>query len=402
MIKYILLLPFLLFIHSNTLLAQKENLAPNGDFEEFTEPLNYSTSWTALKSWRNPNPTGVQDSSLAATPDYLNIRGEDVYTRLPESFFGTVYPHSGLGAVGIVTYNSAWANGREYIYSKLKKPLQKGSKYEVSFWASNGEGNFYGNYGANGLGALFTTEMPIQRGHDLIAGYPQVEVMDVFFETKWKKFTFQMVADKPYQYVTLGCFRDDKHIKQLHYSKHNKPDSSEHFTYVFLDDVSISEINPKPESPVVMAEVIEKMENAPKEKEKEEKKPKEEPKPKVSKEIPRQLEGRRVDKQSTLSVEGNKLKLTIYDSRAEDQDTISLSFNGQWLIERQMVRKKPFILEVDLLPDANNTLIFFAHNLGTIPPNTAMLMVDDGKSKQKIQVQSDLKRCGAIQLKKKD
>ena len=302
--------------------------------------------------------------------------------------------------MGLVTYNSAWANGREYIYSKLTKPLQKGLKYEVSFWVTNGEGNFYGMYGASGLAALFTTQKPFQKGHELIEDYPQAEVTEVFFDSKWKKFTFQMTADKPYEYITLGCFRDDKRVKQLHCTRHTKPDSAEHFSYFFFDDVSVMEINPKPESPVAMQEIIEKLENAPKEEVKPQEK--EDVKPKISKEVPRQLEGRRVDKQSTLSVTGDKLKLTIYDSRAEDQDTISLSFNGQWLIERQMVRKKPFILEVDLLPEANNTLIFYAHNLGTIPPNTAMLMVDDGKSKQKIQVQSDLKRCGAIQLKKKD
>jgi len=396
MIKYIFLLPIFIFSYSNGLFAQKENLVLNGNFEEFTEPLNYSTSWMSLNSWKNPNPNGIQDSAFSATPDYLNIRGEDIYTRLPESFFGTVYPHSGLGCVGLVTYNSSWANGREYVFTKLRKPLQKGLKYEVSFWATNGEANFYGMYGASGLGLLFTTEMPVQKGHNLIEAYPQAEVTEVFFDSKWKKFTFQIVADKPYQYVTLGCFRDDKHVKQLHCTRHTKPDSAEHFSYFFFDDISVIEVNPKPESPVAMEEVIEKMENTPREA------PKEEPKPKISKEVPRQLEGRRVDKQSTLSVTGDKLKLTIFDSRAEDQDTISLSFNGQWLIEKQMVRKKPFVLEVDLLPDANNTLIFYAHNLGTIPPNTAMLQVDDGKTKQKIQVQSDLKRCGAIQLKKKD
>jgi len=43
-----------------------------------------------------------------------------------------------------------------------------------------------------------------------------------------------------------------------------------------------------------------------------------------------------------------------------------------------------------------NELVMYAENLGTIPPNTALMVVTDGTKRYEVRITSDLKKSGAI------
>ena len=43
----------------------------------------------------------------------------------------------------------------------------------------------------------------------------------------------------------------------------------------------------------------------------------------------------------------------------------------------------------------------FADNLGSIPPNTALMIIDDGKKKYEIRLSSSLEKNATIRIKKK-
>jgi hypothetical protein len=43
----------------------------------------------------------------------------------------------------------------------------------------------------------------------------------------------------------------------------------------------------------------------------------------------------------------------------------------------------------------------FADNLGSIPPNTALMIVDDGKKRYEVRITSTLEKSATIRLKKK-
>jgi hypothetical protein len=45
-----------------------------------------------------------------------------------------------------------------------------------------------------------------------------------------------------------------------------------------------------------------------------------------------------------------------------------------------------------------NEIVLYAHNLGLIPPNTCLLTVDDGKSKQKVRIESTKQKSAVIYL----
>jgi hypothetical protein len=48
--------------------------------------------------------------------------------------------------------------------------------------------------------------------------------------------------------------------------------------------------------------------------------------------------------------------------------------------------------------DEINELVMYADNLGTIPPNTALMIVTDGNKRYEVRVTSDLKKSGTIRF----
>lgn len=76
-----------------------------------------------------------------------------------------------------------------------------------------------------------------------------------------------------------------------------------------------------------------------------------------------------------------QLTLALWDDAVEDGDTISISINGNWVARDFPVKKAPQFITVTLNPGPN-TILFVANNLGSIPPNTSVLEIIDGKKRK--------------------
>ncbi len=113
--------------------------------------------------------------------------------------------------------------------------------------------------------------------------------------------------------------------------------------------------------------------------------------------IPFQVDGRKVEKQGEFSVSQLEFEIEVWDNSIYDGDIISLNINGSWVLENYEVTKNPRRIKIKILPNTNNYLILYAHNLGKIHPNTAAVAViePDGKRKRLI-IKSDLGSCGAL------
>lgn len=118
---------------------------------------------------------------------------------------------------------------------------------------------------------------------------------------------------------------------------------------------------------------------------------------------PVRLKKRPIRKQGELTVESTEIKLYVWDHGADDNDTISLNVNGTWLLEDYRLTKKRKEVEVSLNSYSDfNYIILYAKNLGSVPPNTATIMVDDGYTQQTTKLRSNLNSNGAIHLKLPD
>ena len=111
---------------------------------------------------------------------------------------------------------------------------------------------------------------------------------------------------------------------------------------------------------------------------------------------PLSLQKRDIEVQKVITVDAKILKLAVWDNERVDGDKISLSLNGRWILRNYEIVKEKNNFEIELVPNQVNQLVFFAENLGTIPPNTSAINIQyDGYDKTHI-MRSNLDKSGSI------
>ena len=100
----------------------------------------------------------------------------------------------------------------------------------------------------------------------------------------------------------------------------------------------------------------------------------------------------------TVNVENPSVKIELYDNGEVDGDSISLFYNGKVLLAHKRLSEKAITLELPIDFDVVNELVMYADNLGTIPPNTALMVVYDGTKRYEVRITSDLKKSGTIRF----
>jgi len=115
------------------------------------------------------------------------------------------------------------------------------------------------------------------------------------------------------------------------------------------------------------------------------------------------FENRGSDVLKTIEIKGEEFTVALYDNGAVDGDSISLFYNGKLILSHQMLSEKAITLTLDATTEyAVNELTMYADNLGTIPPNTALMVVTDGDERYEVRISSDLKKSGTIRFVHKD
>lgn len=109
------------------------------------------------------------------------------------------------------------------------------------------------------------------------------------------------------------------------------------------------------------------------------------------------LENRKVDTKFNITVESKTITLDVWDHNIEDGDIISLNLNGEWVLESHTIHtvKHQLILQ---LTEKENILVLHAVNLGSSPPNTASMIINDGVTEQKLVLNSDKGKSEAIKI----
>ena len=103
-----------------------------------------------------------------------------------------------------------------------------------------------------------------------------------------------------------------------------------------------------------------------------------------------------------IEVESDSLLVSIYDNGEIDGDMISLFYNKQLVLNNQKLTHKSIKLNVTLdSAQLVNELSMFAENLGLIPPNTALVVINDGKNKFELRLSSNLQKNATIRIKRK-
>ena len=104
----------------------------------------------------------------------------------------------------------------------------------------------------------------------------------------------------------------------------------------------------------------------------------------------------------TVVFKSDSLVISLYDNGEIDGDTVSVVLNGSVIIAKQGLTAKPITttIQTSKLSDSIQ-LVMYAENLGRIPPNSGLLIVQDGVERYRIRFTGDLQTNSAIILKRK-
>ncbi len=110
-------------------------------------------------------------------------------------------------------------------------------------------------------------------------------------------------------------------------------------------------------------------------------------------------EKRNNDVIKTIEIDNPGFTVALYDNGEIDGDSISLFFNGKLILSHKRLSDKALTLKLNVDESKDiNELIMYAENLGTIPPNTALMVVNDGDNRYEVRIASDLQKSGVIRF----
>lgn len=100
-----------------------------------------------------------------------------------------------------------------------------------------------------------------------------------------------------------------------------------------------------------------------------------------------------------IFVDTGKLKLDFYDNAEIDGDSVSVLVNGDVVVSHQRLGLKPISAEVQVsLEQPEQEVTMIAENLGTIPPNTALLIVTAGTKRYQLFLTSSEKKSAQVRF----
>jgi hypothetical protein len=99
------------------------------------------------------------------------------------------------------------------------------------------------------------------------------------------------------------------------------------------------------------------------------------------------------------------VRIYFYDNQDQDGDTVSLNYDGHWIVDHEKILAKKRVLENNafvelvIVPNKLHYLVSKAWNEGKKPTNTLTIEIHDGVSPPRIlNLTSNIGKSSAIQL----
>ena len=111
--------------------------------------------------------------------------------------------------------------------------------------------------------------------------------------------------------------------------------------------------------------------------------------------LEKELTERAVVPKQQFEVSDQLVDLAIWDHDRADGDVVSLVHNGQVILSEYTLTTAPKWLKLKLQP-GKNVITLIAHNLGTVPPNTATVEVHHSGTKKRFALESDFRKSESV------
>lgn len=99
-----------------------------------------------------------------------------------------------------------------------------------------------------------------------------------------------------------------------------------------------------------------------------------------------------------IDTKSGDIKVELYDNGDIDGDEVTVYFNGNVVSSKAKLTDKAITINLKAIKNATNELVMYAENLGSIPPNTALMKVYCDGQTYELRIESDEKKNGAIRF----
>ena len=107
---------------------------------------------------------------------------------------------------------------------------------------------------------------------------------------------------------------------------------------------------------------------------------------------------RKTEVAQTFIVDSSAVHVAFYDNGIIDGDTITVFFDNQVVVAKKGLSLQPIRADFTLLPSREYQMVVYADNMGTLAPNTALVVVTSGSRRYEILLSSNEEKNAAIRF----
>ncbi len=209
------------------------NLVPNSGFEQLFACPKHREDLQNARAWK------IKKNS----PDFYHLCGTGT-AAVPANELGTQMPYRGNGYGGIWAMMQERGEYREFVATRLKKPLESGKKYCLSIWVSLAE---ISNHALDELQLQIFKDDEGQNNCQVGVDSTQlITLRNGQLLDNWNEWVFlhgTFVAKGGEQTIMIGNYRAnaDRHMIRLEKSAKKDPLYKEG-CYYYIDDVGLHEV----------------------------------------------------------------------------------------------------------------------------------------------------------------
>lgn len=126
------------------------------------------------------------------------------------------------------------------------------------------------------------------------------------------------------------------------------------------------------------------------------------PAPQLKLPKPEPLRKRSNEVAKTITTSAKEIKIDLYDNGEIDGDTITVYHNNEVIVSRKMLTNKPITFTIKADEDSPiHEFVMVAENLGSIPPNTALMIITAGSKRYEVFLTSTEKKNAMVVIEYK-
>jgi len=116
--------------------------------------------------------------------------------------------------------------------------------------------------------------------------------------------------------------------------------------------------------------------------------------------VPTTTRSRENELVKTVTVNNQQISVRLYDNGEVDGDTISVYLDGKPIVSNKGLSTQPITLNLELDQDnPDHVLVMVAENMGRIPPNTSLMIIQDGDRRFQVSISSTEQKNAMVRFR---